>query len=175
MAVHTVEAAIEAYELERQLGANHEDALRSAVAAGMRHEEQVMIHRVMAAAQEYAEELESQEPCDCPEDDERALHYAEALEWLIDKLGQDLPSATREGPYLPADGDHVEVLIRGEVQVYVDRCGNCGSPSTITWSVTTPEGVEYDFDFSSSQALPVVKIVSGVPATAEAGGTEEQA
>lgn len=151
----TLLSGLEAYELERLTGAPHEAALQAAIDTAVAHEEKAVIERVAQAALGYAQQLADEAP------DEAADHYMVALSWLADKIREDLPSAKDE-LYEPVDGDHVQILISGEVSVVVDDCPHCGEPAATYWTVTTPCGGQaFQFDLTSIAAMRVIKIVSG--------------
>lgn len=157
---NAIPSGLEAYELEREIGADHKQALTAAIDTAIRVVEPVVIARVATAAEMYADELAAETDSDDPVATE---HYREALAWLAERMRRDLPSATRRERYQPCDGDVVQILISGEVMVDLTMCANCGEAANASWSVTTSGGQTYYFDLEDAGTLKIAKIVSGSP------------
>lgn len=136
------------YKLSRMAHHSHEQALEAAVKAGLKDAEKQVIERVVTGIREYRADLRQSAKEDTdPEDLQR---YEEALGWLEDRLSKDLPVRTRTGLYEPADGDYVEVHVRGNVTIEADPCAQCGHTDQVTWWVEDDAGEMHEFSLNSN-------------------------
>ena len=150
-------AARETYELTKDvLQEDHETALCSALAAGIRKYEQRILERVAVQVETYAREMVAEADED-PEDD-GVPEFALALGWAADKIRQEM-DLDPSGEYEPEDEDVVEVTIVGEVTVG----GFAITPGKGTmqgWVVQDDfTGLEFAFPFGEG-LMPRVRVIS---------------
>jgi len=128
--------AKEIYELEMMTTVVNDNALEKAIAAVLPVYERYIVARVIAVMRLVEEEID-------PEDDE-------AFTAMCIRKIEEMPDLSSPGPeYVPGDGDLVEIILRGRVDIAEEFCKHCGETSESVWSlVDNDTRMVYYFDIS---------------------------
>ena len=128
--------ARETYELEKNMRLVDEKALESAIAAILPMYEKYLLTRIIASIRLVEEELDG-------EDDEPFTAMC------IRKI-EEMPALSSPAPeYTPGDGDLVEIILRGRVDIAEETCKHCGETSEQIWSlIDNSTRMVYYFDAS---------------------------
>jgi hypothetical protein len=149
---HLTELAtiLDTLALEKEFGGD-EGALESALMAGFARHEQITIERIAELAETYVESMS--EECN-PEN----VGYIEALGWFADKIREAIPRSSRELPYVPEQGDVVQLSFTGELNGYRDhRAGED------VWEFQSTDGYAIELGGNEEVALLAIsKIADGL-------------
>lgn len=136
-----IAGAMETYNLEVQLGGVDKEALERAISSALVLHERAVINRAAAILESLADATE-----DTDEDDAEAQAFG--MRWGAAKLRDDITlAANLNDSYVIGDGDIVEILLTGPVEIIEETCGHCGHESESMYYVTDDaSGVTYFFD-----------------------------
>jgi hypothetical protein len=141
-----IKAAEEVYELEQMLEPNKYCLDKAIQAIAARLEERIT-ERHAIAAEELAAIM--------AKDDSPSEEAITALELFAHELRGGISLAAEE--YEPQEDDVVQVILTGEVSVYIDECSHCGGDKTEHWSVTDrASGQEFFFEDAKNMTVRVI-------------------
>jgi hypothetical protein len=136
-----IHGAVETYNLEISLGGLDKEALGKAISAALVLHERTVLTRAAAVLESLADATE-----ETGEDDAEAQAFG--MRWGASKLRDDIALvAGKNDSYIIGDGDIVEILLTGPVEIIEEACGNCGHEAETMYYVTDDAtGATYFFD-----------------------------